>query len=1171
MSEPRRRKRPSQWPFAPETAQHQEQQPPADQPRGDDDLLAAEDAVVADASEMPALRRDERFRINPDLLSDELDGPLVLSRPSPPGHKPGWLNATPDNPHPDPTPVTPSTPTGAPAPAQTDQPAPAPQAAAPASPSAVTQPSPQPPVTAPAPAQPISAAHEPASASVPVAAEPAPAHEQPPGADLPSAPASGADAGGDIDSLLLELDDDTAEIFDLPDEDLLAAAPVSDDTPAESAPVSTPEEPEVVEVTTVDPAEEAALVPVIQSEPEMDTGGPLWSGIPIASKPSDTSAPPPNFDVGESDLAVDEEFWASLGADDDSDEDLVAPVFNAPDGDDGSGLRSLLRRRDEPAPIDAGLLDRLSRQRRRGVSAADAAVDEEFVPVDAPAPLGLDEDHDEDAPPEEWRPPIYVAARQAAFAGPQTLSLISPNLKSDVDELNDALAAFSELQPGQKGFIRASIRAYPEFKAVSTAWQQQRKVGIDPDAEKPGAGKTIFNWLGWSLRRLWFEANKSSAHLGGSVPPLRPGQAGDTKPLPQNVRSEEERAAERDASQKARDSHHFETVLRVGVVTKNDDAAEAERIADEVAAGFEIYATEHQFIVWGATDPYDTCIGYMGTKRPDRVGLSLSAAELGELARVPDDLTRPHGVRIRHSSFKQLMPGNRILIDDPYEPPPGVIPLGVLSPRSEDAQVIGIRNAELDRHMFFCGRTGTGKSEMMKWLIFGVAKADYPLVVIDPHGALVDDLVNTLIVNCPERVSDIVVADLGDPDHPVALNPLDIHKHDQIEPTVGAVMEMLAQHMSLGQGNAPRASNYAHTALTALTEANLHLSDPDTKTTLLHVVRFFQDEEFRRLIMAFCTNPASLEMYDPETGPFEQMPEKTRVGELGAVIRAFQQLSRSESFNAVFSSGENRLDFASLIMGKKIVLIKLARFAHQKKLGEFIGALVIPYLLASMDDWGRKKDPITGQTVGRGCRIFVDEAPTLIGPDSAAIQLLAEARKWDFGMVFASQYLSQFDQSVMKATLANTATKVTLALDPDNTTQISKAISGTSGLIGPNDVAALPDYHMYANVLLPTADGGKATSGVFSAACLRPINCDLTDDHVAIRQQVLERSWTLICNNRDDIRRKQKTMVEDIKATLLTKLQERLEASDDPLAGHDPGQQDVDYGIDLDGDDFTNW
>lgn len=39
----------------------------------------------------------------------------------------------------------------------------------------------------------------------------------------------------------------------------------------------------------------------------------------------------------------------------------------------------------------------------------------------------------------------------------------------------------------------------------------------------------------------------------------------------------------------------------------------------------------------------------------------------------------------------------------------GIIPLGAISPDSEDKVFVGMRNQELDQHLFFCGWTGPGK------------------------------------------------------------------------------------------------------------------------------------------------------------------------------------------------------------------------------------------------------------------------------------------------------------------------------------------------------------------------------------------------------------------------------------------------------------------------------
>lgn len=767
-------------------------------------------------------------------------------------------------------------------------------------------------------------------------------------------------------------------------------------------------------------------------------------------------------------------------------------------------------------------------------------------------------------------PKPKVVVQQGLLAGPSAVSLISAQTREDQDELNHVLGTFAELEPGQRGFIRLSIRNWPEFKGSSREWLQASKTGQDV---KKSPFKSIGAWGQYLASLVWFHGNRSSKYIGGGAAPVAPGKRGEVKPLRASEVDDETKQAWKEAELKARDSAHFEVDLRVGVIGKEEDEAELERVANELAAGFEIYRNAHQEIVWSEAAPYDALIGFMGTRLKDQPSMALSAAEVGALAYVPDDTTNPHGVRISRSTFKQLPISNPLIVPDPLQPPPGIIPLGIINPNSEDAQVIGLGNAELDQHLFYSGRTGTGKSEMMKWLVFGVAKDQvdghgFPLVVIDPHGALSEDLLNMLIVNAPERIPDIVYCDIADDGHPVALNPLDVHSVDEIEPTVSSVMEMLSKQMALSQSGAPRAVIFAQQALTALCYANLALTDPETKCTLLHVVTFFIDSEFRRVIMEFCENPSVREAFDPDNGPFEQLSEKQQTEFSMPIIRAFSKLGTSQSLSAVFSAGENRLDFGSLIAKNKIIIVKLARFSHQAELGEFVGSLILPWTLSTMDHWGRKKDPETGQVTGSGCRIFVDEAPTLFGPNSSVPQVLAEARKWNLGLIFASQMLSQFDKSVIDATLGNTASKIALGLEMNSARMITNAITGASTKLQPGDIAELPNYHFYGNVLLP---GDKATgrgiSGPFSAKCMPMIDCDLDTEHKKLRDQVIQRSQELICNPRDMIENKQRSAIEDIKQALGEELRQRIAESPGVAGGQD-------LAIDLDqdpGQSFQGW
>jgi hypothetical protein len=823
---------------------------------------------------------------------------------------------------------------------------------------------------------------------------------------------------------------------------------------------------------------------------------------------------------------------------------------------------------DEPLP-DIGFEDPLALK--------SETVDSETTPL---PDVGFGEAAVEEEEVEEKGPQFHVAVRRGIFSRNSALSVMSsPNLEDDFDELSHVLSAFVGLPAGFRGFVRASLRDAPTFKQESSNWSQSIKMGIDPNAKAESGWKKALDWLHFGTKYLWFQAGKDSKAFGGSAPPLRPGQAaGQAKPIPASQMDEESKQALNDAKKKLQDSVHYDVSLRVGVVGPAAEQTELERIAEEAANGFSAFNTPYQDIVFVPDSDIEAIRGYMA---PDQAGqLVLSAAETGVMFKVPDATMRVDGIQVKYSDFKQISPSNPVILhgmsktylaagDDTdvmqlgallgqTEPEPGLVPLGIINKGSEDARIIGMRVNEMDQHLFYCGRTGSGKSELMKWLIWGSAKAGYPIVLIDPHGALSDDVVNGIIMNCPERVKDIVMCDLSSPDFPVGFNPLDIRNHEQIEGTVGAVLSMLERQMNFAKSSAPRATNYAYLALTALCEANLHLDDPEAKCTLLHVTQFFLDQQFRQLIVSFCENVAVQEMFNPDNGPYERKQPKQQQEEIGPILRAFQELSRSGAFAAVFASPTNKLDFGKLIMQNKIILIKLARFHTQQKLGEFIGSLVLPYLLNSMGEWGRTRDPETGQLVGRGCRCFVDEAPRLLGPDSPVEQILAEARKWDMSLTFASQYLTQFDQAVVQAALANTATKMALVLDPASARLIAEAIN--SPLVTKNDIAALPRFHYYGNILLP----GGNNSGAFSAACMPPLACDLRQNPEAKneRENVIKRSRLIIANNIEEIDRIRKKSIESIRTALTVLHSEKIASGavgDDEISGN--------YAVSLDDDD----
>ncbi|MGH3262989.1 MAG: type IV secretory system conjugative DNA transfer family protein, partial [Trebonia sp.] len=106
-------------------------------------------------------------------------------------------------------------------------------------------------------------------------------------------------------------------------------------------------------------------------------------------------------------------------------------------------------------------------------------------------------------------------------------------------------------------------------------------------------------------------------------------------------------------------------------------------------------------------------------------------------------------------------------------PPAAAIPrrdrvLGTATfPGRERPLALGPRDAL--RHLHLIGPTGAGKSTLLARLIAGDIAAGRGVVVIEPKGDLIADVLARIP---PERVGDVVVLDPTDTSRPVGLNPL---------------------------------------------------------------------------------------------------------------------------------------------------------------------------------------------------------------------------------------------------------------------------------------------------------------------------------------------------------------------------------------------------------------
>jgi len=170
----------------------------------------------------------------------------------------------------------------------------------------------------------------------------------------------------------------------------------------------------------------------------------------------------------------------------------------------------------------------------------------------------------------------------------------------------------------------------------------------------------------------------------------------------------------------------------------------------------------------------------------------------------------------------------------------GEVPIGESEVRGKRVPVT-LPDSIRDRHLYIVGKTRMGKST----LITNIALADIDrgagVCVIDPHGDLVEDLLNAI----PEhRAADTIYFNANDKEHPIALNVLQARNDDEVA--------LLADNLHV---TFRRLSESWGQRMDDILRATLQTLAATSGSTFVDIKRLLQDPAFRGSVTAKLDHP----------------------------------------------------------------------------------------------------------------------------------------------------------------------------------------------------------------------------------------------------------------------------------------------------------------------------
>ncbi|MEN4476201.1 type IV secretory system conjugative DNA transfer family protein [Mycolicibacterium cosmeticum] len=427
----------------------------------------------------------------------------------------------------------------------------------------------------------------------------------------------------------------------------------------------------------------------------------------------------------------------------------------------------------------------------------------------------------------------------------------------------------------------------------------------------------------------------------------------------------------------------------------------------------------------------------------ESVVLEVTAAQLPSVFAIPVAGERPvPGVYLGGSAAVPMQPSR-----DADEADGRSIRLGAAVSTAGHRVDVRIGGEERLRHVHVIGRTGTGKSTFLAGLAHGVAAGDDGILVLDPHGQLVDRIVAELPDSALARTW---LVRCGDVDNPVPLNPLAETEVLRREIAIDDVCEMFQllfdkRHTGIV---GPRFRERVAMGLRAL--AAVH----GPRATLLDVPTALSDETFMRAAVKAARDERLKAWLANESA----CQRSNEYGELVAWVNSkFEPFTSTSAMRAILGSGEDAIDLADAMDDGRIILVDLSKSALGESATRLLGYL---YLNRTWISALRRSD------VSRPFTVVVDEAQSLAA--GAVSSMLSEGRKFGLSVVLAHQYLGQLDEDVRPAVDGNVATTVAFRGAVADCAELQRRFADR---IGAPTLTMLPDL---SAVILRSAAGVQA-------------------------------------------------------------------------------------------------
>jgi len=356
---------------------------------------------------------------------------------------------------------------------------------------------------------------------------------------------------------------------------------------------------------------------------------------------------------------------------------------------------------------------------------------------------------------------------------------------------------------------------------------------------------------------------------------------------------------------------------------------------------------------------------------------------------------------------------------------------------------IFISEADRRRHMYIIGKTGVGKSELLRDLILQDIRAGKGVCLIDPHD-LAEDLLKYIP---PERAEDVIYFDPSDTERPMGFNLLEAETEQEKHMVTASIINLMYKLYDPYKTGiiGPRFEHAIRNAmLTIMSEKG---------NTFIEIVRCLTDPSFVEELLPKLKDPIVRRYW---TDQIAQTSDFHKSEVLDYIVSKFGRFVTNMMMRNIIGQAKSAFSFRKVMDEGKILIINLAKGKIGEENSNFLGLLIVPQIL--MAAMSRADIP---EEQRRDFYLYVDEFQNFATPDFA--QILSEARKYRLNLTVANQFIGQMDDEIKNAVFGNVGTLMAFRVGVTDAGYLQREFQP---VFAEDDLLNIDRFHLYIKTIV---------------------------------------------------------------------------------------------------------